>query len=844
MKPKSNPFLRNLLTATAAIGLCSSAATAADKYWNSPVSGSGGSVTWATPGNWTGGAPTNDLTTDIARFNQTSYNFQPNYGTTSVNGLIVGDGTTATAALTLSGTALSIGANGIDIKAASGTVALNNAVRLGASQTWTNNSSSLFTVSATVTNVANLAPYILTIDGTGNTTMSAAITNGGPTGTTGLTKNGSGTLTLSSNSNAFTGGLILSAGTLRFSQVNALGGGNVTIGGSGNTVIDNIGGNFTVSAGVTGWTLTGAGTITRANSGTTGTGGGIGWGTAKITGSSGGLIYTAGSAASGIQVGAVTSDYTGGTTLTSGTIILNGTNNADTSTAGTFGNGSVASNVVTFNGASLRGGTSTATRTIYNNISFAVDTSLDATSSGAAGTLTWAGEVTLNGSGTGRKLTQKSSTQDWVFSNTIKNGTVSDFNVDFASGGSKSVTLSGANTFNGTLLASGTGGGSLALGNLNAVQNATLDTGTSTTSRAVTFTVAGNNTYNIGALQGADNLDIQGNTISVGAKAADTSFTGVISNSAGTGNLTKTGGKKLTLTQTNTFDGLTTVSNGTLELGHATDTLEGAVTVNGAAAILALGGNSDTVGAVTLTSGSITGTGGTLTGTGSNFDVRSGTISAKLGGTVGLDKTTGGTVTISSDNSSFGYTGATTVSAGKLVVNGNISTSTLTTVSGTGTLGGSGTVGALTIANGGTLAPGTSPGTISVIGNLGLSDSSILAFELNPLDTTVGSAINDLVAITGGLTLDGLLRVTATSGNFLSVTNGTKWTLFTYSTSLIANNTLSFDPGYMPSLDTGLEWSIDTATTGQVNLVVVPEPNVAALLGGLGTLLLLRRRRA
>jgi len=609
MKPKSNPFLRSALLSTAALGLCSSAANAAIKDWNPPVSGSGGSVTWATGTNWTGGsAPTNDLTTDIARFNQTSYNFQPNYGTTSVNGIIVGDGTTAVGNLTLSGTTLSIGASGIDIKANAGTVALNNAVKLGASQTWTNNSGSLFTVGATVTNVANLTPYILTIDGTGNTTMSGAITNGGATGTTGITKNGSGTLTLEAT-NTFTGGLIINAGTVKFgksSVFNSLGSGNVTIGGSGNTVIDFVGSNATLST-VTGWTLTGAGTINRSNS----LGSGIGWGTAKITGSSGGLIYTAGSASAVIQVGAVTSDYTGGTTLTSGTIVMNGTNNADTSTAGTFGNGSVASNVVTFNGASLRGGSTTATRTIYNNISFAADTTLAATSGGAAGTLTWAGEVTLNGTGTVRKLTQASATQDWVFSNTIKNGTVSDFTVNITN--TKSVTLSGANTFNGTLLASGTGGGSLALGNVNAVQNATLDTGTSTGSRAVTFTVAGNNTYNIGALAGSDALAIGGNTISVGAKAADTIFNADISGAGG--GLTKVGSNKLTLTAATSYSGATQINNGTLALtgsgtvnGSSGITIDGTGIIGSTAKFLHAGSTAVSP-TVTLTNGTFTGSG-------------------------------------------------------------------------------------------------------------------------------------------------------------------------------------------------------------------------------------------
>ena len=49
---------------------------------------------------------------------------------------------------------------------------------------------------------------------------------------------------------------------------------------------------------------------------------------------------------------------------------------------------------------------------------------------------------------------------------------------------------------------------------------------------------------------------------------------------------------------------------------------------------------------------------GTLTLNSGNFDLRSGTVSAKLGGTAGLAKTTTGTVTLSGDNS---YQGLTTV---------------------------------------------------------------------------------------------------------------------------------------------------------------------------------------
>jgi autotransporter-associated beta strand protein len=436
-------------------------------------------------------------------------------------------------------------------------------------------------------------------------------------GTAGLTKSGEGILLLSS-ANTFSGGLNIGAGTLRFSNLGSLGNGNVTIGGSGNTVIDFSGGNSTISANVTGWTLTGAGTITRSNS----AGSGIGWGIAKITGSSGGLIYTAGNANAVLQVGAVTSDYTGGTTLESGMIVMNGTSNADTTTTGSFGNASVAGNVLTFGGASIRGGVSTTNRTISNNLSFAADTTHAATTNGVAGTLTWAGEMTLNGTGSVRQFTQASLTQDWVFSNAIKNGTVSNFTVNIT--GSRSVTFSGANTFDGTLLATGTGGGALALGHVNAVQNATLDTGSATASRAVTFTAAGTNTYNIGALQGADDLDIGANTLSVGAKAVDTSFTGAIS---GSGGLTKVGANKLTLSGTNTYAGATTIEAGTLYVTGAlsnsavTVGANGTIGSNGSAGGLAngltinAGGNLDLTGATinTNSTGVLSLTGGSLT---------------------------------------------------------------------------------------------------------------------------------------------------------------------------------------------------------------------------------------
>ncbi|MCX5671071.1 MAG: autotransporter-associated beta strand repeat-containing protein, partial [Planctomycetota bacterium] len=111
----------------------------------------------------------------------------------------------------------------------------------------------------------------------------------------------------------------------------------------------------------------------------------------------------------------------------------------------------------------------------------------------------------------------------------------------------------------------------------------------------------------------------------------------------------------------NTFTGPTTVSGGTLRLG-ASNALPGAsnVSVQGGST-LDIGTYSTNAATVTLADGTITGTTGVLTGL--SYDVRKGTISAKLGGTGSLTKTTPDTVTLAGANT---YSGATSVSGGAL----------------------------------------------------------------------------------------------------------------------------------------------------------------------------------
>lgn len=218
----------------------------------------------------------------------------------------------------------------------------------------------------------------------------------------------------------------------------------------------------------------------------------------------------------------------------------------------------------------------------------------------------------------------------------------------------------------------------------------------------------------------------------------------------------------------------------------------------------------------------------TLTLTGSNTGNNTFAIGLTNQGSnaTSLTKSGVGTWVISGNSS---YTGATSVTAGTLVVNGNISTS-ITTVSG-GTLGGSGTVGATVIQSGGTLAPGNSIGTLNFSNTLSLA--GISDFEIDPL---LGLGLNaDRANVTGAITYGGTLNVLYGGAN-TNFANGMVFNLFDGSSFSGSFGTLN-----LPSLPGGLSWQDNLLTNG--TLVVVPEPNVAALIGALGGILLLRRRR-
>ena len=241
---------------------------------------------------------------------------------------------------------------------------------------------------------------------------------------------------------------------------------------------------------------------------------------------------------------------------------------------------------------------------------------------------------------------------------------------------------------------------------------------------------------------------------------------------------------------------------------------------------VALGGKQLRLGALgqnDIISGAIADTGAGYTDNGGGQYVMPATA---VGGS--LVKEGAGTLTLAGNNS---YSGSTTVNAGTLRIEGDqsLATGAVTVNAGAtlsssasgllvstvdvqsgGTLAGNGTLsGMVNIASGGRLAPGNSPGTLTV-GTLALSSGSQLDYELGQPGTP-GGPLNDLVNVTGHLTLAGTLNISVPAGG--SFGPGL-YRLINYGGGL-TNNGLAF--GSVPG--SAADLYLQTSVAQQVNLV-------------------------
>jgi len=545
-----------------------------------------------------------------------------------------------------------------------------------------------------------------------NLTVSSVISGSGSLG-----KSGTGTLTLT-NANTYTGGTVISAGTLQVGNGGTTGSivGNVTNNGllafnrsDAITFGGNISGSGSVQKNGTGTlVLTGTntyagtttintGTLQIGNGGTTGSVAGniVNKGALAINRSNalllGGTISGTGSlkqVGMGTTVFAGNNTYTGGTTISAGTLQI-GNGGTTGSIAGNITNNGILgfnrSNTLTFagkiagTGSVYQGGKGTTVLTANN---------------------TYTGGTTIK---TGRLQIGNGGTTGSITGNVVDNGVLA-FNR------SNTVTFAGKISGRGVVEQGGKG-------NLILTANNTYTGGT---------------TIKTGRLQignGDTTGSITGNIVDNGVLAFNRSNTLTVAGKiSGSGSVQQIGKGTTVLTGTNTYTGGTTITAGTLK-GSATSFGKGKI-LNNSALVIDQKTNA--------------------------------TFANVINGKGTFTKTGSGTLLLTGNSS--GFSGDTIVAAGRLSVNGSLKNSMISVLKGAN-LGGSGTIGGLTAGKGAVIAPGNSIGTLKVTGDFNVQAGSRLEIETN------GNGDSDKIIVSGTARLaGGTVRLIAGTGNYSPTT--------------------------------------------------------------------------
>ncbi|QHE90867.1 transporter [Pandoraea fibrosis] len=684
---------------------------------------------------------------------------------------------------------------GVDVQAGGITVSSNTALGTG-SVRFADGTSLDATQTSTLGNQ-------ITLDGNLNVAGSNDLTlNGAIGGAGGMTKNGAATLTLNGQ-NTYAGGTNVNAGTLALGAGASLDAGGVVNVATG-AMFDLSAGNGTQTFGA----LTGGGAINMGSS------------TLEVGTSGLDEIYSGGVIGTGslVKVGAGTetmtgaNTFSGGTVVQAGTLALGGAGTLSSAGAVTLQNPGATLDISGANGERTIGALTaqTGTNVVLGNNTLTFG---DASSHTVSGTLSGAGGIVKQGSGTQTLIGQ----QHFTGTTTIADGTLAlgatgqlanNANVvvagihaafDISAAGNQTLgTLSGTggtvNLGGNTLTFGDNTDQSLAASLAGAGGIIKTGTGTQSLTGQNTFTGAidvANGTVALGSggtLSGANNvslaagttLDISrastsaviasldgatGSTVSLGAQlltvggTTNSTFDGVIN---GTGGLTKQGGATVTLGAQNTFTGTTAVTGGTLALG-----VSGQVGNSTGLALRNTGSTFDaSASAAPLAFASleadagtqlVLGGGGLITGDSGNH-----TFGGTLSGAGGLVKNGSGTLMLDAPNT---FAGGTTLNAGTLSLGNSAALGSAgITVNGNGSLAANApanapvtVANAVTLNNGVTLGvSGASPVTLSgnVTGNGGLS-----------LNNPQGVTLDGNNSFTGGTTVTGgSVSVTSPTG--------------------------------------------------------------------------------